>query len=137
MFAITKSSINDQSFSNDIFKGQFIKCNIGWSDIQPKFPSECIFFTFAQATPSSLLGVNDSGQLVEGQGHIQIEANSIHKGVHDARPDAVCVFHLHSPYTTAIGNFYVFCIDWLRAWSIAVDSSYVCKWIYERSELGY
>lgn len=51
---------------------------------------------------------------MEGKGHIQIEANAIHKGVHDARPDAVCVFHLHPPYTTAMGiNFYVFGIDWL------------------------
>ena len=51
---------------------------------------------------------------MEGKGHIQIEANAIHKGVHDARPDAVCVLHLHSPYTTAIGiNFNVFGIDWL------------------------
>jgi len=58
---------------------------------------------WSQATPSSLLGVNDRGELVEGKGHIQIEANAIHKGVHDARSDAVCVFHLHSPYTTAIG----------------------------------
>ncbi|KAL9979598.1 hypothetical protein ACROYT_G017279 [Oculina patagonica] len=58
---------------------------------------------WSQATPSSLLGVNDQLQLVEGQGHMQTESVAIHKGVHDARPDAVCVFHLHSPYTTAIG----------------------------------
>lgn len=85
--------------------------------------SECIFFVFTQATPSSLLGVSDRGELVEGKGHIQIEANAIHKGVHDARSDAVCVFHLHSPYTTAIGNFHVFCIEWLIARLIALGVS--------------
>ena len=57
-----------------------------------------------QATPSSLIGVNDKGELVEGQGAVQTEATAIHVGLHDARPDAVCVFHLHSPYTTALGN---------------------------------
>ena len=79
-------------------------------------PNLCLSvnFVFTQATPSSLLGVSARGELVEGKGHIQIEANAIHKGVHDARPDAVCVLHLHSPYTTAIGiNFNVFGIDWL------------------------
>ena len=66
-------------------------------------------FLFAQATPSSLIGVNDRGELVEGQGEVQIEATAIHKGVHDARKDAVCVFHLHAPYTTALGiNIFVF-----------------------------
>ena len=40
---------------------------------------------------------------MEGQGEVQIEATAIHKGVHDARKDAVCVFHLHAPYTTALG----------------------------------
>lgn len=64
-------------------------------------------FVIAQATPSSLIAVNAKGELVEGQGEIQVEATAIHKGVHDARPDAVCVFHLHPPYTTALGK--VFC----------------------------
>ena len=57
-----------------------------------------------QATPSSLIAVNDKGELVEGQGAVQTEATAIHVGLHDARPDALCVFHLHSPYTTALGN---------------------------------
>lgn len=66
-------------------------------------------FLFAQATPSSLIGINNRGELVEGRGEVQIEATAIHKGVHDARKDAVCVFHLHAPYTTALGiNSYVF-----------------------------
>ena len=56
-----------------------------------------------------MIGVNDRGELVEGQGEVQIEATAIHKGVHDAQKDAVCVFHLHAPYTTALGiNSYVF-----------------------------
>ena len=37
---------------------------------------------------------------------MQRESNAIHEGVHDARPDAVCVFYLHSPYTTALGKLY-------------------------------
>ena len=34
-----------------------------------------------------------------------VTAATIHKGVHDARPDATCVFHLHPPYATAMGQW--------------------------------
>ena len=57
-----------------------------------------------QVTPSSLLGVDSNCQVVEGEGQVQIEAATIHKGVHDARQDALCCVHLHMPYTTALGE---------------------------------
>lgn len=61
--------------------------------------------TAFQATPSCLVGVNEACEVVEGSGLAQIESSVIHKGIH-ARPDAACVFHLHPPYATALGNNY-------------------------------
>lgn len=58
---------------------------------------------WSEVTPSSLIALNEKGEVVEGEGEVQIETAVIHKGVHDARPDAVCVFHLHLPYATALG----------------------------------
>ena len=57
-----------------------------------------------QVTPSSLLGVNKALEVVEGEGKLQLKASMVHKRVHDSRPDAACVFHLHMPFTTAIGK---------------------------------
>ena len=42
--------------------------------------------------------------MVEGKGEVETSASTIHTGVHRARPDAVCAFHLHPPYSTAIGT---------------------------------
>lgn len=50
------------------------------------------------------MGLNEKGEVVEGTGEVDISASTIHRGVHQARPDAVCAFHLHPPYSTAIGN---------------------------------
>lgn len=49
--------------------------------------------------------MNEACEVVEGSGLAQIESSVIHKGIH-ARPDAACVFHLHPPYATALGNNY-------------------------------
>ena len=57
----------------------------------------------SQVTPSSLLGLNTKCEVVEGEGKAQIEGAMIHRAVHDARADAVCVFHLHSQNATALG----------------------------------
>ena len=50
------------------------------------------------------MGLNEKGEVVEGTGEVEISASTIHRGVHRARPDAVCAFHLHPPYCTAIGR---------------------------------
>ena len=63
-----------------------------------------------QVTPSSLIALkfeNGKHEVVEGDGNLQLETSMIHKGIHDARPDAVCVFHLHPPNATEIGRAHV------------------------------
>ena len=42
---------------------------------------------------------------------VEISAATIHKGIHDARPDATCVFHLHPPYGTAIGQSFILSVS--------------------------
>ncbi|XP_031550556.1 uncharacterized protein LOC116287982 [Actinia tenebrosa] len=56
-----------------------------------------------QAKPDLLVGVNFKGEVVEGQEEVEASAWTIHLGIHKARPDALCVFHLHPPYVTALG----------------------------------
>lgn len=51
-----------------------------------------------------LLGLNEQGEVVEGTGHVDIAAMTIHLGLHKARPDAKCAGHIHSPYATALGE---------------------------------
>ncbi|KXJ06413.1 uncharacterized protein LOC110254377 [Exaiptasia diaphana] len=53
--------------------------------------------------PESLVGINEQGDTVEGTGDVEISAKTIHLGIHQARPDAKCAFHVHPPYTTAMG----------------------------------
>ena len=57
-----------------------------------------------QVKASSFVGLNERREVVEGKGEVETSASTIHTGVHQARPDAVCVFHLHPPYSTAIGT---------------------------------
>ena len=54
---------------------------------------------------SSFVGLNVKREVVEGEGEADIAASTIHMGVHRARPDAVCAFHVHPPYCTALGIF--------------------------------
>ena len=57
-----------------------------------------------QVKASSFVGLNERREVVEGKGEVETAASIIHTGVHQARPDAVCAFHLHPPYSTAIGT---------------------------------
>lgn len=59
---------------------------------------------WSEVKASSFVGLNEKGEVVEGTGEVDISASTIHRGVHQARPDAVCAFHLHPPYSTAIGS---------------------------------
>ncbi|XP_031550554.1 uncharacterized protein LOC116287981 [Actinia tenebrosa] len=60
-------------------------------------------YHWREAKPDLLVGVNSKGEVVEGQEEVEASAWTIHLGIHKARPDALCVFHLHSPYATALG----------------------------------
>ncbi|XP_064637158.1 putative aldolase class 2 protein PA3430 [Lineus longissimus] len=59
---------------------------------------------WSQVTASSLIGLNSQNEIVEGDGHNELAASTIHRGIHNIRPDASanCVMHLHSPYVTAL-----------------------------------
>lgn len=60
---------------------------------------------FLKVKASSFVGLNVKREVVEGEGEADIAASTIHMGVHRARPDAVCAFHVHPPYCTALGIF--------------------------------
>ncbi|XP_031551203.1 uncharacterized protein LOC116288538, partial [Actinia tenebrosa] len=61
-------------------------------------------YHWSEAKPDLLVGVNFKGEVVEGQEEVEASAWTIHLGIHKARPDALCVFHLHPPYVTALGK---------------------------------
>jgi len=56
--------------------------------------------SFRRATVDDLVLVGPGGQVVEGEGPINMTAYYIHGPVHDARPEAVSVAHTHTPYAT-------------------------------------
>ena len=56
-----------------------------------------------QVTASSLLGTNDKGQVVEGDGDIEISAACIHLGVRSLHHQK-CVMHTHAPYLTSLSK---------------------------------
>ncbi|XP_014675006.1 PREDICTED: putative aldolase class 2 protein CC_1201 [Priapulus caudatus] len=58
---------------------------------------------WSEVTASSLVGLDDKLQVVEGDGMAETTAACIHTELHRARPDASCVLHVHPPYSTAIG----------------------------------
>jgi ribulose-5-phosphate 4-epimerase/fuculose-1-phosphate aldolase len=51
---------------------------------------------FGHITASSLILVNDAGEVVEGDGLVNTAAFAIHSQVHAARPDVVAAAHAHS-----------------------------------------
>lgn len=57
--------------------------------------------SFRQATVDDLVLVGPGGQVVEGEGPINMTAYYIHAPIHDARPEAVSVAHTHTPYATS------------------------------------
>jgi ribulose-5-phosphate 4-epimerase/fuculose-1-phosphate aldolase len=53
---------------------------------------------FGQITASSLVLVNDRGEVVEGNAGVNRAAFAIHSQVHAARPDVIAAAHAHSIY---------------------------------------
>lgn len=57
---------------------------------------------FADIHPQDILTMDASGAVVEGEGAPNQAAWCLHKPLHDRRPDAVCIIHLHSVHSTAL-----------------------------------
>ncbi len=56
---------------------------------------------FSQIRASDLILVNERGEVVEGDAHVNTAAFAIHSRVHTARPDTVAAAHAHSLYGKA------------------------------------
>ncbi len=56
---------------------------------------------FAHLRASDLVLVNDQGQVVEGEGGVNVAAFAIHSAVHAARPDVIAAAHSHSVHGKA------------------------------------
>ena len=54
--------------------------------------------TFAHIRTSDLILVNHQGEVVEGDGGVNIAAFAIHSALHQARPDVIAAAHSHSLY---------------------------------------
>src|SRR4029079_12260033 len=59
---------------------------------------------FAHVRASDLIRVNHSGDVVEGNYHVNEAAFAIHSQVHAARPDVVGAAHTHSTYGRALST---------------------------------
>lgn len=58
---------------------------------------------FEEVTASSLVKVNQRGQVVDGSGRpVNPSGFAIHGAVHAARPEVECVIHLHTPWGVAL-----------------------------------
>ena len=57
---------------------------------------------WSELTAGDLLTLDLDARVVEGDGVAETTAFQIHRGVHQARPTARCVFHTHMPYATAV-----------------------------------
>jgi len=53
---------------------------------------------FSRIRPDDLLLVDGDGQIVEGDGELNLAAFAIHSRLHRARPDIIGAAHAHSPY---------------------------------------
>jgi ribulose-5-phosphate 4-epimerase/fuculose-1-phosphate aldolase len=59
---------------------------------------------FAHVRASDLIRVNHSGEVVEGDYHVNTAAFAIHSQVHAARPDVVGAAHSHSTFGRALSS---------------------------------
>lgn len=57
---------------------------------------------WSEITASSLLLMDDAGNVIEGEGEVEATAFHIHYAIHQEIPSARCVLHSHPPYCTAI-----------------------------------
>jgi ribulose-5-phosphate 4-epimerase/fuculose-1-phosphate aldolase len=59
-------------------------------------------YHFSEVTASSLLVVDEEGNIVEGEGIVEKSAFYIHSRIHRTQPSARCVLHTHMPYATTL-----------------------------------
>ena len=76
------------------------------SAMSPEAPDQMIispgYTHWSQVTASNLALVDSSGKLIAGERPPIRAGWVIHYPVHQSRPDAKCVMHVHSPYITAL-----------------------------------
>ncbi|MFD7667175.1 class II aldolase/adducin family protein [Streptomyces sp. NPDC059788] len=74
----------------------------------PEFPDHFWLNPFAMSfnriRVSDLLLVNEQGEVVEGDGPVNMAGFHIHSAVHQARPDVVAAAHAHSLYGKAFAS---------------------------------
>ncbi|MEM7428655.1 MAG: class II aldolase/adducin family protein [Pseudomonadota bacterium] len=59
-------------------------------------------YHWSEVTASSLLLMDEAGDVLEGDGYVEATAYYIHSAIHKRVPTAKCVMHAHPPQTTAI-----------------------------------
>jgi len=57
---------------------------------------------WSEVTAGDIMVVDQEGQVVEGEGEVEISAFAIHSRIHRQHPRARCVLHTHMPYATAL-----------------------------------
>src|SRR4051794_19568520 len=57
---------------------------------------------WSELRASDILTIDLDGNVVDGEGEWEQSAFLIHRGVHQSRASARCVFHTHMPYATAV-----------------------------------
>jgi ribulose-5-phosphate 4-epimerase/fuculose-1-phosphate aldolase len=57
---------------------------------------------WSELRASDILTIDLDGNVVDGEGEWELSAFMIHRGVHQSRATARCVFHTHMPYATAV-----------------------------------
>lgn len=105
---------SEQQQRNDLAAAYRLAAHRGWDDIVwthisaavPGEPNAYLLnrfgLQFREITASNLVKVNVSGQVIDGSNApINPSGFAIHGCVHAARPDAVCVLHLHTFWAQA------------------------------------
>jgi ribulose-5-phosphate 4-epimerase/fuculose-1-phosphate aldolase len=104
----------EQQIRRDLAACYRLSAKMGWSDgiythISATIPSEPGSYLinqfglrFEEVTPENLVKVNARGEIIAGSGPVNQSGFAIHGAVHEARPDAQCVLHLHVDAVIAV-----------------------------------
>ena len=57
---------------------------------------------WSEMRPESLLLIDGSGSVIEGDGEVEATARNIHIAGHRANPKHLCILHTHMPFATSI-----------------------------------
>jgi ribulose-5-phosphate 4-epimerase/fuculose-1-phosphate aldolase len=113
--AVSSPSARERTLRRDLAAAYRLTAQRGWDDIVwthisaalPDEPGHYLINRFGQRfceiTASSLVKVDTAGRVVDGSGaRVNPSGFAIHGCVHAARPDAVCVLHLHTLWGQAL-----------------------------------